>query len=93
MRLYLTFQPKTIQLFNQKLFNYSTKNYSTFFSTKNYSTNQLMTSEQTTLLQSTYKGKKVFLTGHTGFKGSWMLYWLHQLGAEIKGYAFSSRTG
>ena len=48
-----------------------------------------MTSEQTTLLQSTYKGKKVFLTGHTGFKGSWLLYWLHQLGAEIKGYALA----
>ncbi len=48
-----------------------------------------MTTDQTTLLQSTYKGKKVFLTGHTGFKGSWMLYWLHQLGAEIKGYALA----
>jgi CDP-glucose 4,6-dehydratase len=34
-----------------------------------------------------YKGKKVFLTGHTGFKGSWMLRWLHSLGAEVKGYA------
>lgn len=36
-----------------------------------------------------YKGKKVFLTGHTGFKGSWMLYWLHLIGAEVKGYALS----
>ncbi|MCE6990951.1 CDP-glucose 4,6-dehydratase [Dyadobacter sp. CY323] len=34
-----------------------------------------------------YKGKKVFLTGHTGFKGSWLLYWLHMLGAEVKGYS------
>lgn len=34
-----------------------------------------------------YKGKKVFVTGHTGFKGSWMLAWLHQLGAVVKGYA------
>ncbi|MEQ8241281.1 MAG: CDP-glucose 4,6-dehydratase [Cyclobacteriaceae bacterium] len=38
---------------------------------------------------STFKGKKVFLTGHTGFKGSWMLYWLHQLGAEITGYSLA----
>jgi len=36
-----------------------------------------------------YKGKKVFLTGHTGFKGSWLLYWLHLLGADVKGYALA----
>lgn len=40
-------------------------------------------------LQATYSGKKVFLTGHTGFKGSWLLYWLHLLGAEVKGYALA----
>jgi CDP-glucose 4,6-dehydratase len=40
-------------------------------------------------LADTYKGKKVFLTGHTGFKGSWLLYWLHLLGAEIRGYALA----
>jgi CDP-glucose 4,6-dehydratase len=34
-----------------------------------------------------YKGKRVFLTGHTGFKGSWLLNWLYLLGADIKGYA------
>jgi CDP-glucose 4,6-dehydratase len=34
-----------------------------------------------------FNGRKVFLTGHTGFKGSWMLYWLNQLGAIVKGYA------
>lgn len=38
---------------------------------------------------SAYKGKKVFLTGHTGFKGAWLLQWLHLLGAEIKGYALA----
>lgn len=32
-------------------------------------------------------GKRVFLTGHTGFKGSWLLLLLRHLGAEIKGYA------
>ncbi len=38
-------------------------------------------------LVKAFKGKKVFLTGHTGFKGSWMLQWLHSLGAIVKGYA------
>ncbi len=40
-----------------------------------------------TQLQSAYAGKRVFLTGHTGFKGAWLLYILQQLGAEVKGYA------
>jgi CDP-glucose 4,6-dehydratase len=40
-----------------------------------------------------YKGKKIFLTGHTGFKGSWMLSWLHQLGANIKGYSLEPLSG
>jgi len=40
-------------------------------------------------LESYYKGKRVFLTGHTGFKGSWMLYWLQLLGADVKGYALA----
>ena len=34
-----------------------------------------------------YKGKKVFITGHTGFKGSWLAFWMHSLGAEVTGYA------
>ncbi len=34
-----------------------------------------------------YKGKKVFVTGHTGFKGSWLLAFLRELGAEVKGYS------
>ncbi len=38
-------------------------------------------------LQSYYKGKTVFITGHTGFKGSWLAAWLHTLGATVKGYA------
>ena len=38
-------------------------------------------------LKHTYKGKRVFVTGHTGFKGSWMLAVLKTLGAEVKGYA------
>ena len=34
-----------------------------------------------------FKGKRVFLTGHTGFKGSWLALWLRQLGAEVYGYS------
>jgi len=36
-----------------------------------------------------YKGKKVFVTGHTGFKGSWLLAMLSELGAEVKGYSLA----
>lgn len=34
-----------------------------------------------------YKGKSVFVTGHTGFKGSWLAAWLVKLGAKVTGYA------
>ena len=33
-----------------------------------------------------WKGKKVFITGHTGFKGAWLSYVLNLLGAKIYGY-------
>ncbi len=39
------------------------------------------------MLLNTFKNKKVFLTGHTGFKGTWMTIWLELLGAKVKGYA------
>jgi CDP-glucose 4,6-dehydratase len=35
----------------------------------------------------TFRNKKIFLTGHSGFKGSWMSVWLNLLGANVKGYA------
>jgi len=40
-------------------------------------------------LKETYKGKKVFLTGHTGFKGAWLLKIFNMLGAEVMGYALA----
>ncbi len=39
-----------------------------------------------------WKDKRVFLTGHTGFKGSWMCLWLHSLGAQVFGYALQPPT-
>ncbi len=42
--------------------------------------------------QDTYRGKKVLLTGHTGFKGSWLALWLTELGAQVTGYALPPNT-
>lgn len=39
-----------------------------------------------------WHGKKVFLTGHTGFKGSWLTLWLQKLGAKLTGYALDPPT-
>lgn len=39
-----------------------------------------------------WRGRKVFLTGHTGFKGSWLSLWLQQMGAELTGYALLPPT-
>jgi len=39
-----------------------------------------------------WRGKRVFLTGHTGFKGSWLALWLNRLGAEVCGYALEPPT-
>lgn len=39
-----------------------------------------------------WQGKKVFLTGHTGFKGSWLSLWLQSLGAKVHGYALPAPT-
>lgn len=46
------------------------------------------------IFDSFYHGKRVLVTGHTGFKGSWLSIWLHELGAEVIGVAkepFSER--
>ncbi len=39
-----------------------------------------------------WRGKRVFLTGHTGFKGSWLALWLADLGAEVTGYSLPAPT-
>jgi CDP-glucose 4,6-dehydratase len=39
-----------------------------------------------------WQGKRVFLTGHTGFKGSWLTLWLYSLGSIVKGYALNPPT-
>jgi CDP-glucose 4,6-dehydratase len=39
-----------------------------------------------------WRKKRVFITGHTGFKGSWLSMWFHSLGAEVTGYALPPPT-
>ena len=39
-----------------------------------------------------WKGRRVFLTGHTGFKGGWLSLWLSILGAKVVGYALDPPT-
>ncbi len=41
---------------------------------------------------SFWQGKKVFVTGHTGFKGSWLSLWLQEMGAIVKGYSLPAPT-
>lgn len=44
------------------------------------------------ILNGFYKGKKVLITGHTGFKGAWLSAWLTELGAVVSGYALEPPT-
>ncbi len=37
------------------------------------------------MFDGVYRGKRVLVTGHTGFKGSWLSSWLLELGAEVSG--------
>jgi CDP-glucose 4,6-dehydratase len=41
---------------------------------------------------SFWRGRRVFVTGHTGFKGGWLTLWLTELGAEVTGYALAPAT-
>ena len=45
-----------------------------------------------TLFANIYNGKRVLVTGHTGFKGSWLSLWLTELGAEVTGASLSPET-
>ena len=44
------------------------------------------------LFDGIYKNKTVLITGHTGFKGSWLAYWLQQMGANVIGYSLDAPT-
>lgn len=44
-------------------------------------------------LASFYKGRRVLVTGHTGFKGGWLCLWLQSLGAKVTGYALPTAHG
>ena len=43
-------------------------------------------------LLDSFKGKKVLITGHTGFKGSWLTAWLNELGANVIGLSLDVLT-
>ncbi len=44
------------------------------------------------LVSAAWEGRRVLITGHTGFKGSWLSLWLHALGAEVTGFALAPPT-
>ncbi len=50
------------------------------------------TQEEIEIFGEAYKGRRVLVTGHTGFKGSWLALWLERLGASVHGYALAPST-
>jgi len=53
---------------------------------------ELQGKDMTSLFSSIYKDKTVLVTGHTGFKGSWLVYWLKEMGANVIGYSLEAPT-
>jgi len=51
-----------------------------------------MASPTSAELRAVYAGRRVLVTGHTGFKGAWLTLWLSDLGAEVTGYALAPDT-
>ena len=45
------------------------------------------------IFKGCYKGRRVLVTGHTGFKGSWLSIWLHEMGAEVVGVGLEPYSG
>ena len=43
-------------------------------------------------ISQTYRNRTILLTGHTGFKGSWLALWLRRLGANVVGYSLLPPT-
>jgi len=52
----------------------------------------ITTQEMQNLYSGIYKGKTILLTGHTGFKGSWLSLWLERMGAKVIGYSLPAPT-
>jgi CDP-glucose 4,6-dehydratase len=52
----------------------------------------LVTVAPSAVFSGFYAGKRVLVTGHTGFKGGWLALWLHRLGATVHGYALAPPT-
>src|SRR5436309_755373 len=54
--------------------------------------NLLRRTEARLSFASAFLGRNVLVTGHTGFKGSWLSLWLHELGAAVTGFALEPPT-
>ena len=52
----------------------------------------MVNKQEETMVQNFWEGKKVLITGHTGFKGSWLTLWLNMLGANVSGFALEPLT-
>ena len=51
-----------------------------------------MRKENDIQIKETFRGRRVLVTGHTGFKGSWLSIWLHEMGAEVVGVALDPQS-